>query len=82
MGSPYRALFAAPGTKGFAAAGFVGRMPLSMMGIGVVTMISQLTGRYLHAVGPLGVPDADRAVDGEVGEVREDRRVTRRHRAL
>ncbi|OIJ67340.1 MFS transporter [Streptomyces mangrovisoli] len=46
MPSPYRALFAAPGTKGFAAAGFVGRMPLSMMGIGVVTMISQLTGRY------------------------------------
>jgi len=46
LGSPYRALFAAPGTKGFAAAGFVGRMPLSMMGIGVVTMISQLTGRY------------------------------------
>jgi MFS family permease len=44
--SPYRALFAAPGTKGFAAAGLLGRMPLSMMGIGVVTMISQLTGRY------------------------------------
>jgi MFS family permease len=44
--SPYRALFAAPGSKGFSAAGFVGRMPLSMMGIGVVTMISQLTGRY------------------------------------
>lgn len=46
MPSPYRALFAAPGTKGFSAAGFVGRMPLSMMGIGVVTMVSQLTGRY------------------------------------
>ncbi|MEU7058832.1 MFS transporter [Streptomyces sp. NPDC046197] len=46
MPSPYRALFAAPGSKGFAAAGFLGRMPLSMMGIGVVTMISQLTGRY------------------------------------
>jgi MFS family permease len=44
--SPYRALFAAPGTKGFSAAGLLGRMPLSMMGIGVVTMISQLTGRY------------------------------------
>jgi MFS family permease len=44
--SPYRALFAAPGSRGFSAAGFVGRMPLSMMGIGVVTMISQLTGRY------------------------------------
>ncbi|CAM5250510.1 hypothetical protein SVIOM342S_03365 [Streptomyces violaceorubidus] len=35
-----------PGTKGFSAAGFLGRMPLSMMGIGVVTMISQLTRRY------------------------------------
>ncbi|MER6976344.1 MFS transporter [Streptomyces carpinensis] len=46
MPSPYRALFDAPGSKGFSAAGFLGRMPLSMMGIGVVTMISQLTGRY------------------------------------
>ncbi|SPE99393.1 MFS transporter [Streptomyces sp. MA5143a] len=46
MPSPYTALFAAPGTKGFTAAGFIGRMPLSMMGIGVVTMISQITGRY------------------------------------
>ncbi|MEU3656553.1 MFS transporter [Streptomyces sp. NPDC032161] len=46
MPSPYRAIFAAPGTKRFSAAGFLGRMPLSMMGIGVVTMVSQLTGRY------------------------------------
>ncbi|MEW2622261.1 MFS transporter [Streptomyces sp. NPDC048106] len=46
MPSPYRALFDVPGTKAFAAAGLLGRMPLSMMGIGVVTMISQLTGRY------------------------------------
>lgn len=46
MPSPYLALFAAPGTKSFSAAGLLGRMPLSMMGIGVVTMISQLTGRY------------------------------------
>ncbi|MEV7233808.1 MFS transporter [Streptomyces sp. NPDC051020] len=46
MPSPYRAIFAAPGTKRFSAAGFLGRMPLSMMGIGVVTMVSQITGRY------------------------------------
>ncbi|MEV0636499.1 MFS transporter [Streptomyces sp. NPDC050619] len=46
MPSPYRALFAAPGSKGFSVAGFLGRMPLSMMGIGVVTMVSELTGRY------------------------------------
>ncbi|MFJ6694539.1 MFS transporter [Streptomyces sp. NPDC091272] len=46
MPSPYRAIFAAPGSKQFSAAGLLGRMPLSMMGIGIVTMISQLTGRY------------------------------------
>ncbi|MEV7861560.1 MFS transporter [Streptomyces hirsutus] len=46
MPSPYPALFAAPGSKAFSAAGFIGRMPLAMMGIGVVTMVSQLTGRY------------------------------------
>ncbi|WJV45686.1 MFS transporter [Streptomyces flavofungini] len=46
MPSPYRAIFAAPGSKEFSVAGFLGRMPLSMMGIGIVTMISQLTGRY------------------------------------
>ncbi|MBT2511244.1 MFS transporter [Streptomyces sp. ISL-98] len=46
MPSPYRAIFSAPGTKAFSVAGFFGRMPLSMMGIGIVTMISQLTGRY------------------------------------
>ncbi|MEB8343135.1 MFS transporter [Streptomyces endophyticus] len=46
MPSPYRAIFAPPGTKSFSAAGLLGRMPLSMMGIGIVTMVSQLTGRY------------------------------------
>ncbi|MBC7270501.1 MAG: MFS transporter [Streptomyces sp.] len=46
MPSPYRALFTAPGSKAFSAAGLLGRMPLSMMGIGVVTMVSQLTGQY------------------------------------
>ncbi|MFI0790155.1 MFS transporter [Streptomyces lydicus] len=46
MPSPYRALFGRPGTRSFSAAGLLGRMPLSMMGIGIVTMVSQLTGRY------------------------------------
>ncbi|MGK5640331.1 MFS transporter [Streptomyces sp. URMC 126] len=46
MSSPYRAIFAAPGAKGFSAAGLLGRMPLSMMGIGIVTMVSELTGEY------------------------------------
>lgn len=46
MSSPYRAIFAAPGSRAFSAAGLVGRMPLSMLGIGIVTMISQITGQY------------------------------------
>lgn len=46
MPSPYRAIFAAPGSRSFSAAGLLGRLPLAMMGIGIVTMISQLTGRY------------------------------------
>ncbi|MFE2428667.1 MFS transporter [Streptomyces sp. NPDC059373] len=51
MPSPYRAIFAAPGTRGFSAAGFVGRMPMAMLGIGIVTMISQVSGRYSLAGG-------------------------------
>ncbi|GGE54922.1 MFS transporter [Priestia taiwanensis] len=42
----YRKIFEAPGSKGFSAAGFVARMPMSMMGIGIVTMLSQLSGEY------------------------------------
>lgn len=49
MPSPYRAIFAAPGTKAFSAAGLLGRMPLSMVGVGILTMISEITGRYAMA---------------------------------
>ncbi|OKK22761.1 MFS transporter [Streptomyces sp. CB00455] len=49
MPSPYRAIFAAPGTKGFSAAGLVGRLPISMVGVGILTMISEITGRYALA---------------------------------
>jgi MFS family permease len=62
--SPYRAIFAAPGTKGFSAAGFVGRMPTSMLGIGIVTMISQVTGRYSLAGGLAAVFALTEAVAG------------------
>ncbi|MEU0841024.1 MFS transporter [Streptomyces sp. NPDC005962] len=43
---PYRVIFAAPGAKAFSVAGFIARMPVAMTSIGVVTMVSQLTGRY------------------------------------
>lgn len=42
----YRAIFAAPGALAFSAAGFIARLPIAMIGIGIVTMISQLRGDY------------------------------------
>ncbi len=49
MVGPYRGLFSAPGVKGFVIAGFIGRMPMAMLGIGVVLLISALTGSYAMA---------------------------------
>ncbi|MCR8978430.1 MFS transporter [Brevibacillus laterosporus] len=46
MPNQYRELFDAPGAKGFSAAGFIARLPVSMTGIGLVTMLSQLRGEY------------------------------------
>ncbi len=49
MVGPYRGLFGAPGVRGFVLAGFVGRIPMSMLGIGIVLLISALTGSYATA---------------------------------
>ncbi len=49
MVNPYRELFAAPGTKGFALTGLLARMPLPMTGIGIITLLSQLRGSYALA---------------------------------
>ncbi|MBN3054182.1 MFS transporter [Pectobacterium brasiliense] len=49
MVNPYRELFAAPGTRGFALAGLLARIPLPMTGIGIITMLSQLRGSYALA---------------------------------
>lgn len=46
MPNPYGALFHAPGAKGFAAAGFVARLPIAMTTIGIVAMLSQTHGEY------------------------------------
>jgi len=68
----YRTLFAAPGAAAFCAAGFVARLPIAMVGIGIVTMFSQLRGDYglggaLSAVFALSyaalTPLVSRAVD-------------------
>ena len=49
MANAYRALFAAPGTSGFALAGLLARLPLPMTGIGIITLLSQLRGSYALA---------------------------------
>ncbi|MEV4160108.1 MFS transporter [Nonomuraea dietziae] len=46
---PYRGLFDTPGAKGFVVAGFIGRMPMSMLGIGIILLISMITGSYATA---------------------------------
>ncbi len=49
MATPYRDLFAAPGTAGLVVAGLVARLPLPMTGIGIITLIAQLRGSYALA---------------------------------
>jgi len=46
MPNPYLEIFQAPGAKGFAAAGFVARMPMAMAPIGIVAMLSQTHGEF------------------------------------
>lgn len=49
MTNLYRELFAVPGTKSFALAGLLARIPLPMTGIGIITMLTQLRGSYALA---------------------------------
>lgn len=46
MPNPYSEIFKAPGAKGFAAAGFLARLPIAMVPIGIVAMLSQTQGEY------------------------------------
>jgi predicted MFS family arabinose efflux permease len=43
---PYRELLATPGGLAFSSAGFVARMPIAMMGLGIVLLVVAHTGRY------------------------------------
>jgi MFS family permease len=45
-GNPYLRALASPGALRFSAAGFLGRMQMSMFGLGTLLLISSLTGRY------------------------------------
>src|SRR5256885_16969224 len=69
---PYAEIFTIPGAWRFSTAAVIGRMPMSMFGLGTVLLISAVTGKYgvactVSAVGSLGSaftsPLVDRAVD-------------------
>ncbi|WIV90153.1 MFS transporter [Proteus appendicitidis] len=49
MISTYQTLFSYKGTASFTLAGMIARLPLPMMGIGIIMMISQITGSYALA---------------------------------
>src|SRR2546421_2830419 len=56
---PYVEIFEIPGAWRFSVAGVIGRMPMSMFGLGTVLLISAITGKYgvagaVSAVGSLG----------------------------
>jgi MFS family permease len=44
--SPYLAALASPGALPFSATGFLGRLQISMYGLGTVLLVSSVTGRY------------------------------------
>ncbi|HEX2894336.1 MAG TPA: MFS transporter [Marmoricola sp.] len=45
----YRAVFAHPGARAFSAAGMLARLPISMMTLGIVLLVSSVTGSYALA---------------------------------
>ena len=70
--APYAEIFAIPRAWRFSAAGIIGRMPMSMYGLGTVLLISAGTGRYglagtVSAAGSIGgalcAPQLGRLVD-------------------
>ncbi len=46
MSNPYRDIFRAPGALAFSSAGFIARLPASMVTLGIVTMLSERRGDY------------------------------------
>jgi Major Facilitator Superfamily len=70
---PYAEIFQVPGAWKFSMAGVIGRMPMSMFGLGTVLLISSVTGKYgtagaVSATGSFGyalsAPRIARLVDG------------------
>jgi MFS family permease len=74
----YLQLLRLPGALAFSAAGFVGRMSMSMYGLGTVLLIALLTGRYGMAGTVAAAGSVGYAVIGPVVAQRADRLGQRR----
>lgn len=46
MLGPYAAVLRLPGTRAFVGAGFTARMPISMIGLGIVLLVTDVTGSF------------------------------------
>jgi MFS family permease len=71
-GNPFAEVLSRPGALRFSAAAFIGRMPMSMFGLGTLLLIASVTGRYglaglVAAAGSVGyavcAPQAARLAD-------------------
>ena len=49
MLTTYRRILAVPGALLFSATGLVGRLPISMQGLGIVLLVVNVTGSYAYA---------------------------------
>jgi predicted MFS family arabinose efflux permease len=78
--APYAEIFAIPRAWRFSVAGIIGRMPMSMYGLGTVLLISTGTGRY----GLAGSVSAAGAIGGAICAPQLGRQVDRlgQHRVL
>ncbi len=65
MLATYRNALALPGAPGFTIAGFAARFPIAMIGLGIVLMVSTLTGSYALA----GVLSASFQVSAALGAI-------------
>src|SRR5258707_14130542 len=74
----YLELLRAPGALAFSSAGFVGRMSMSMYGLGTVLLIALLTGRYGEAGTVAAAGSVGYAVLSPVIATRADRLGQRR----
>jgi len=45
-GNPFLDVLSRPGALRFSAAGVLGRMPISMFGLGTLLLVAAVTGRY------------------------------------